>query len=170
MNLSFSTNYKNSEPTYFIDKIWDSLVDFSIVAQHTRDFYFQLYVKKFNRIWDSVPNVCPKKHTIRKDEHNIWKAGMKIHFVINNRTKKRFQFAPVMVCKSVQRIEIRYTHHETKIGTFECVAVRIDGRFLDYYEIEKLAINDGFSSFGHFLKWFDNDFTGKIIHWTDLKY
>lgn len=36
--------------------------------------------------------------------------------------------------------------------------------------IEKIAINDGFDSVDDFFSWFKDDFTGKIIHWTNLKY
>ena len=34
----------------------------------------------------------------------------------------------------------------------------------------QLAINDGFESLKHFFEYFNEDFEGKIIHWTDLKY
>ena len=43
-----------------------------------------------------------------------------------------------------------------------------DGYGLD--QMETLAIADGFDSIEDFFKYFTNDFTGKIIHWTDLKY
>ena len=33
-----------------------------------------------------------------------------------------------------------------------------------------LVQNDGFASISDFLKFFNKDYTGKIIHWTDLKY
>lgn len=34
----------------------------------------------------------------------------------------------------------------------------------------KLAINDGFESIDDFFNYFNEDTTGKIIHWTDLEY
>lgn len=37
-------------------------------------------------------------------------------------------------------------------------------------EIFKLAVNDGFPDAISFFQWFDSDFEGQIIHWTDLKY
>lgn len=36
--------------------------------------------------------------------------------------------------------------------------------------VEVLAKNDGFSGVKEFFEWFSEDFKGKIIHWTDLKY
>ena len=33
-----------------------------------------------------------------------------------------------------------------------------------------LVQNDGFASISDFFKFFNKDYTGKIIHWTDLKY
>ena len=36
--------------------------------------------------------------------------------------------------------------------------------------IKILAKNDGFDSVDDFFKWFDKDFNGKIIHWTNKKY
>jgi hypothetical protein len=35
---------------------------------------------------------------------------------------------------------------------------------------EVIARKDGFDTLEDFLDWFSEDFTGKLIHWTDLKY
>lgn len=53
--------------------------------------------------------------------------------------------------------------------------VSINGRELEGYEVEELAINDGFEAVedfeDYFIKQMENDeFSGKIIHWTDFKY
>lgn len=114
----------------------------------------------FNNILDSEP----KLHTFRADPKDRWKVGMKIHPVINNRTKNRFQFAPVLEVKGIQKIEI--LHALGKSSAF----VKIDEKVLHNSEIETLAVNDGFDSVEQFFAWFNKDFTGKIIHWTDLKY
>jgi len=39
-----------------------------------------------------------------------------------------------------------------------------------YDYLKTLARNDGFESVDDFFKWFNADFQGKIIHWTDFKY
>lgn len=103
-----------------------------------------------------------KIHSIRDDKHDKWKVGNKIHFCINMRTKAYQQFK-VDICKSIQKISIKY---ET---VFEPVII-IDERKLKFSEFESLAKNDGFNSVMDFLIWFDKDFEGKIIHWTDFKY
>ena len=107
-----------------------------------------------------------KKHTIRKDENDRWKPGMKIHFATGVRTKLYHQFYEGF-CKSTQRIIILYDNIQ-RIGNV--VNVSIDGRSISWKELETLAINDGFESVSEFLNWFDKDFKGKIIHWTDLRY
>lgn len=113
-----------------------------------------------------------KIHTIREDKPNRWKKGNKIHFATGVRTKNYNQFFEGE-CKSVQKIEI--THKGNKIF------VEIEGRpphvWIHFRNdkyihpgIEKLAKNDGFNNIEDFFKWFDKDFKGKIIHWTELTY
>ena len=127
--------------------------------------------------WDTpeAKEVKPKLHTIREDKSDSWKAGRPIHFVINNRSKNRYQFAPEIPAVSEQKIEIKHIPGNAQIN--------IDGNFYgeifhhgldDIYEwtedLEQFAINDGFDSLEDFFAWFNEDFKGKIIHWTELKY
>lgn len=196
MTLSFSTKWPAKmgdlagKPNYFIEKIWNgfpcnelSFKDFDYYA--SRDEYFD----RFHKYWDGEDEICfsPKIHTIRSG--NRWKAGMKIHPVINNRTKDRFQFAPVMECKSVQEIEIidanmlsmnhpDISYHSDVqvdfsgdvVSFFLRYTVKIDGKVLNSEEVSKLAINDGFPNADAFFFWFDKDFKGQIISWVDFKY
>lgn len=96
---------------------------------------------------------------------------MDIHFVVGNRTPKRYQFAPVVKCVSVQEIFMSYD----KVNGLE---ISIDGKY-HYWRSSDLAINDGFDSLEAFEEYFikvckqdkaHQCFTGKIIHWTNLKY
>ena len=103
-----------------------------------------------------------KIHTIRDDPHNRWKAGRGIQIASGVRTKNYVQFY-YGVCKSTQKIEIKY------VDKF-WVKILIDGKDLPTSRYELLAHNDGFNSIQDFYKWFDKDFTGKIIHWMDFKY
>ncbi|MDV6170212.1 hypothetical protein R1T16_17380 [Flavobacterium sp. DG1-102-2] len=112
----------------------------------------------FNELYDAKP----KHHTIREDTKDRWKVGSLIHFVVFNRSKNQFQFAPVFKCKGIQKIEI--THY------VDWIAVTIDGRNLGIEEIIKLSINDGFDGVEAFFNYFNCDYKGKIIHWTDLRY
>lgn len=167
MTLSFSTKWPKrmgelaGQPNYFIEKITSTLhnVSFTDAIEYQR----QYIEKTGEKLYASIINrETPKLHTIREDKTNRWKAGNDIHFVINNRTKNRFQFAPILKCASVQEIQIYHMKHSKNIY--------VDGIWLSDCEIKQLAINDGFPSVEAFFSFFNNDFDGKIIHWTDLKY
>jgi len=106
-----------------------------------------------------------KIHTIRRDENNRWKSGNKIHFATGVRTKKQSCFRHGF-CQSVQKISIVY--YEGLKG--DEVGVLIDGRIISEEETEQLAKNDGFDSVKEFFEWFNEDFEGRLIHWTEFKY
>lgn len=177
MTLSF-TQTIDGKPNYFIEKIWSSFPkarDKSVLHNH----YSNAHAKMFGKEWDVeykciVDGSTPKIHTIRFDPHNRWRAGMLIHPVINNRTLNRFQFAPTIPCRSVQRVDIKYSMHKILHGTKEIkgVNVFIDGIELNSTEkITELAINDGFDSVEAFFAYFKDGITdGSLIHWTDKRY
>lgn len=151
MTLSFKTQI-NGVSNYFVEKILSGIEPLSLRHELPEVVDYNVFTK------------CPAKiHTIREDKKDRWKAGNKIHFVINNRTKNRLQFAPVLPCVSTQKIIIEYS-------AFFPPLVAVDGRKLNRWEIKELAINDGFDSVEDFFSWFNEDFTGKIIHWTDCLY
>src|SRR5699024_6288862 len=133
-----------------------------------------LLAEKTNGKFNNFFNKEHKIHTIRHDGKNRWKTGNKIHMVINNRTKDRFQFAPVLECKSVQKIEIKYHDKITKHWQYlihgKNVSIKVNGHPLAYFDLCALCFNDGFPTVESFFNWFDKSFEGKIIHWTDLKY
>lgn len=106
-----------------------------------------------------------KIHTIRGDIHGRWKPGKDIHFATGIRTKKYHQFK-FDTCKSTQEIQIRYGPPQY----FSGMDIFIDGKILSVAQINQLACNDGFDCIWDFQKWFNKNFTGKIIHWTDLRY
>src|SRR5690554_6547944 len=106
MTLGFSTQI-NGKPSYFIEKIWESLPKDLI----KRDYELSLacYKQQFGKFWHVSPTeIKPKKHTMREDKNDRWKAGNDIHMVINNRTNNRFQFAPTIKCVSTQEVRISY--------------------------------------------------------------
>lgn len=180
MILSFMTKWGKAMPqhlagmpTYFVEKITEGLLrNKSVILQDADWKPYTAYKPVANyRIGDKREKVT----TIRQDKWNRWRTGMDIHFFINSRRPDMFRFAPVTKCISTQKIHIDHT-----LGF---VQVFIDGKWFgdvfhhgldDIYEyttdLEKLAINDGFESVDDFFAWFSKDFTGKIIHWTDLKY
>lgn len=108
-----------------------------------------------------------KIHTIRK-QTTRWKPGKKIHFAIGIRTKD-YKCFKEGVCKSVQDIEIRYVNPDS-----DYPAVWIDGKEHRVFHrpcvLLQLAMNDGFKNLEDFFTWFDADFSGILIHWTNRKY
>lgn len=176
MTLSFSQKYPErmgelaGQPNYFIQKIWNSNPFLQLDSETLIDYYSK-YECKFKHGWNQNLGLHPKLHTIREDKADRWKSGRDIHFVINNRTKNRFQFAPIIQVTSIQKFEISYVDVFIDQKKFtEKYTIKIDGRKLDWKEIEVLAKNDGFDSTDDFIQFFNKDFKGKIIHWTDLKY
>lgn len=183
MTLSF-TQTIDGKPNYFIEKIWEGL--FPNINGNTSETYLEYqesYLHKFLGYWDGTGDmwhepVNPKVHTIREDKSNRWKAGNYIHPVINNRTPNRFQFAPVIKCVSTQYFQILYENSRPTvyIGNTEddCAPFYFTEPDEDVtygeQQMKVLAINDGFDSIEDFFKYFNENFTGKIIHWTDLKY
>ena len=109
-----------------------------------------------------------KIHTFREDKRGRWKPGVLIHFATGIRTRFYNCFKKG-VCKSTQSIRIeKYDTYYGVEGPFYKIYINSEPVFDDV--VEKLAKNDGFDSLGDFFKWFNTDFHGKIIHWTDFKY
>lgn len=111
-----------------------------------------------------------KIHTIRTDTHDRWESGKMIIFSIwtgRPYYSKMFEFAPRLPVVSVQKVFMKLHQEELKVS--------IDDKYLNNSAIEELAINDGFDSVEDFERYFisqmkDNQYSGKIIHWTDFKY
>lgn len=184
MTLSFSQKWKNGQPNFFIEKIWRGIyrpLDCFVLIHYEKG-----YKEKTGEDWEySKDAVNPKIHTIREDKKGRWKVGDKIHFVVNNRSKKRFQFAPVKAVKSVQRIEIN-----SRFGDASLELIIDDKIFAQYHYnydepknlkgLVEFIRNGGFdgkddveliTNFKNFFIDNPNDiFKGKIIHWTDCFY
>lgn len=164
MTLAFSTQL-NKVPTYFVAKILKGLeLNKLITYKDILPFYVIDTVDRYKSLF-----VKPKIHTIRTDKKERWKSGNLIHFVINNRTPNRYQFAPVLKCVSTQKIKIYYWYNP-KTEKFDDPDVYIDDKLLNFPQVEELAINDGFESTKDFFAYFNTGFSGKIIHWTNKKY
>ena len=179
MILGFSTQLKE-KPTYFVEKIWKGIKE-----NISRELYFKIVsqtapeemIKQYPIDAEVYDEILPKVHTIREDHGNRWKIGCKIDFFINVRKKNMFRFAPVLPVVSIQNIDIlwyrencnafpdhRYTYNGKNVRIYvEGLALKID-------QIKLLSQNDGFNTLEDFFEYFNTDFEGKIIHWTDLKY
>ncbi|UHG91789.1 hypothetical protein [Spirosoma oryzicola] len=113
-----------------------------------------------------------KKHTLREDLKNRWKAGNSIQFVVGNRTRFRRQFHSGE-CTGTQTVHITIN----KKGTNR-LRVLVNGSFLKDDTLLLFILNDGFESMTEFMDWFEplveaapnRLLTLKLIHWTDLRY
>jgi hypothetical protein len=171
MILPFMTHWPDGSETYFIDKIWNSIYGLHIYSEeefaYQYNFYLNAYKEKFGVEWSvNQSNLNPKKHTIRLG--NRWSAGDNIHMFIHSRSKNMFRFAPVIKCASTQIIEIKYQGLKQEGSIIP--AIKIDGNYLDRTENLRLSHNDGFQSENYFFNFFNKDFYGQIVHWTNLKY
>ncbi len=104
-----------------------------------------------------------KIHTIREDKSDRWKAGNKIHCYYNCRQINMRLIYPEMVCVSIQDIHI-------SPDCYGKYTIFIDDISISDKDEKILALNDGFDSLDKFKEWFSEEFRGKIIHWTCLKY
>jgi hypothetical protein len=168
--LSFKTEFPWGEPTYFVPKIWKALREINEMHDEYLEYSAKTIMTENDDILSAFfpvkdfDKITRKIHTIRKDEKNLWYPGRKIHMIVFNRTKNRFQFAPVLECKSVQEICI-YRNDYNEIRIF------VDYNELNYHERRRLSYNDGFNSIDNFFRFFNQkNFEGKIIHWTDFRY
>src|SRR6056297_2749507 len=119
--LGFSTKWPQhmgGGDTDFIPKIWNGLLKNTPIIKDDYVFYVFNSFENGMKATDAMPLLgevyrsIPKLHTIRHDPKGLWKPGRKIHMVVFNRTKDRFQFAPVLECKAVQEIQIVYDLQE----------------------------------------------------------
>lgn len=176
MTLGFSTHI-NGMPTNFVAKIWAGFKEYASLGSFAEQAY------EYGADIYHYQDYRPKLHSIRTDEKNRWKVGMKIHMVTGNRTPNRFQFAPVLSVQAIQKIMIIWSLYDQD-QLNGVVGVYIDEEEIgeceyrndilvaskNFNAIKKLAINDGFDTLKEFFQYFNGDFVGKIIHWTDLKY
>ena len=182
MILPFSTQL-NGKPTYFVEKILRAVInEHSHKVKGISEFIYDSGLKlNYNYAEDILSvidhKVKPKLHTIREDKKNRWKVGTKIDFFINCRQKDMFRFAPVLPVVSIQEIEIFWYSRlrllePSKLNKerYNYVEISVDGRLLTIKEISELAIYDGFDSAEEFFNYFNSNFKGKLIHWTNIRY
>ena len=113
-----------------------------------------------------------KKHTIRTDAHDRWHAGMKMHQSTGVRTKQ-YKLIRVDTCTGTQKITIVWRYYKLVSSAYVYVDDKCIGSYTNQYPsgmLKVLARNDGFDSVEDFFNWFNTDYIGKIIHWTDLRY
>lgn len=174
MILPFSTQL-NGKPTYFVERIHAGLIAHSKIPT---DAILEFAHPEFNV--DALAEKHMKIHTIRDDKSDRWKQDVLIDFFINTRKPNMTRFAPKIHCKGTQTIEITFLNEEIPTFTGEVsklaktryneVDVCVDGNVMSIKDIKELSENDGFDTVEDFFNYFNKDFTGKIIHWSDKIY
>lgn len=179
MILGFSTHI-NGKETFFVEKIHSGLIQNDLMQSFDIGYNHNFDI-------DILSSCEPKLHTIREDKTNRWKCGMMIDFFINVRKKDMFRFAPKVPVVSVQNIVIfdvknQEFHSNNGVIYITKRVVYIGGKYYGGAYIDngivlnntgclvQFAKNDGFDTVQNFFDYFNSDFIGKIIHWTDLKY
>lgn len=184
MNLPFS-QFINGRPTYFVEKIWWGLLQEGKANFSECNQYQKQHIAKFGTYWPLEPVESiekrnrPKLFTIRdKKSAARWKPGMNVHMVINNRSPKRFQFAPTI--KLVAKQEVIISREVVKGSVWACVKIgeveyqdRIEhvDTMLSAQRIQELATLDGFNTVNDFFDYFSQGqpefvFEGYFLHWT----
>ncbi|WP_027064598.1 hypothetical protein [Maribacter sp. Hel_I_7] len=149
------------EPTYFVEKLWKGLGDEPIDT----GFQQALFCNRFDMpMYKKLE--FGKPHTIREDKAHRWKVGLDIHFYIDVRKISMMRFAPVKKVTAIQELEIQWIDQDK--CKLERPLVFIDGAWIT--DVTELALNDGFPTVEAFFTWFNTDFKGRIIHWSDVRY
>jgi len=121
-----------------------------------------------------------KLHTMREDIHKRWKVGMSIQFCTGVRTKYFKKYFEKQ-CSGIQ--EVRMTLEAgNDLWAIQSVNIFVDGKLYNPLLNQQFARNDGFTDQRDFLKWFffekkkgkwkqvRTEWSGRLIHWTDLRY
>ena len=116
-----------------------------------------------------------KIHTIRDDKPDRWKKGNKIHFATGVRTSSYSCFKQA-VCTRTQSILMTFN----SFSPFDdMIEITVDNKSLyTHQELFEFALNDGFEDWESFYNWFyplikaspNQEYKGKVIHWTYKKY
>ena len=183
MILPFSTHFKDGSKTNFIKKIWAGLIKTDSAGEILEQINLRLaYIRESEGTDHPVRcflpvsefglrEIRPKLHSMREDKKDRWHSGSKIHMVVFNRTKNQFQFASVIDCMSTQPVEMVNRKDYRFVSVDHRCLFERDTRMVYFTpEFFNLIENDGFEDVDQFFNWFNHDFKGKIIHWTDLKY
>lgn len=176
MQLKFTRKFPKTKPelkdqeTMFAEKIVKSL-DNKRNKVNANEFKTVMNWMVVNKKFDfpyymALPKDYKGKiHTLREDKIGKWNEGDQIDMMMNDGIKDLFRFLPPIPCKGIQRVRIEYF---MGCGTYPNAYV--DGILLTCVEFEQLCINDGFDNTIDFCKYFDKDWKGKLIHWTNFKY
>lgn len=170
MIAGFSTKIKEKE-THFVSKIWSGLIKNGLATIEQLKEYELLYHLNYCKDLNIDPSAKPKLHTLREDSKNRWKVRLIIDFFINCRKEDMFRFAPKVQVLGIQNVFITRNDLGKSMVFIDGKLFYLQDWSLEHkYKMLHFAQNDGFETTEEFFEYFDTDFNGKIIHWTNLKY
>lgn len=104
-----------------------------------------------------------KIHTIRRDKNKKWQKKVKIHFATGVRTPfyNQFKFGE---CKFNQSVHLIPEKREIWLGLNGGI------HLLNKKHNAMFAKNDGFDTEDEFWEWFNEEYHGVVIHWTNFVY
>lgn len=107
--------------------------------------------------WENQVVSGRKVHTIRKGECARVKAGTALHFLVDRFKPTRRKFFET-TCTGKQSF---------------CIVdgvISVDGVAVSSETVTAISINGGFKSVSEMMDYYGSDFSGTIIHWTNIKY
>jgi hypothetical protein len=169
MEVVFATNFPEhierigGKPTNFKPKLWQGFAQLDLNNLMEAE-YLKYLLKLSKEDIDLIGHVGSKITTIRRDKENLYHPGTVIEFYDDAGN----ELAPPMKCVSTQGIYIKwFSRYGDWMGD---TLTFVDSIALRGKEVELIAQNDGFDRVEDFFTYFNKDFKGKIIHWTNLKY
>jgi len=171
MILDFPTHFPEGlervggKPTYFIAALWRAVLHGITM---NADQFIQISVTLSDQDKRLINTIAPKIHTLRKDEENIWHAGMIIEAVTNAGTPQERPILPEVPCISTQKLQI--CHYSKEMYGNRAPDIQVDDIRMTPQAVEQMALNDGFECVEDFFAYFNKDWKGKIIHLTDFRY
>lgn len=157
---------KAGQPTYFVEKIWDSL-DFPLLTENLKS---SLQPEILNFIRQSEWTVWPKHHTIRAGHR--FKVGDKFSPRVwsgKPYNSKQIIIAPDIEVKKVWDFKITVDNDYVLITINDWPLFEENMTFQTHFDaIEECAKNDGLEV-DDFKSWFKypSNFDGQIICWND---
>lgn len=150
-------------PTDFKAKLWQGFAKIDLNNLQS-DAYIKFLRNLSKTEIELIGHVAPKYHTMRRDDENKFKVGTPVEFFDEDGN----MIAPALACVRTQKVSITWLK---KGGNWRTdTIVTIDDRILQNWEIRAVSRSDGFDSPEDFFEWHPNDYKGKIIHWTTIKY
>lgn len=148
----FQTNHpKKGEPTYFVEKIWESIRNYKNVD--SPQYHYMKFESEIMR-WKVFE---PKHHTIRQGYR--WKVGDK--FSPRAWSGKPYQSKQIIIAPE---IEIK------KIWNFSRDLISdkyyLNGHEIDADKLELIAKNDGLTV-EDFKAWINKPFLGQVLCWNE---